>query len=104
MKERIGPVTPNKVASLALLFAGLAAFACARFIKAWDGEYWAGIGLLLLAASFLVDALLPGGSKPTDEQVAMVRRAGIPYRDGAEKIMGLALGGAFLAGGIYLVS
>lgn len=98
----MGPVTPTKVASYALLFAGLAVLLAGRWVDALAGGFGWGIALILVALSFLVDALLPGGSELSDEQVVMLRHAGIPYRPGAEKVVSLVLGVPLLAAGLVL--
>jgi len=101
-KDRIGPITPNKVASLGLLFAGIATLASARLVEALDGGLWAGIALVQFALSFYVDAILPGGSKFSDEQIVFMRHYRIPYRPGGERIFSLVLGTMFLLPGAYL--
>ncbi|HEV2745805.1 MAG TPA: hypothetical protein VGW34_00725 [Allosphingosinicella sp.] len=99
----MGPVTPTKVAGYGLVLAGLALLLAGRVIDALGGSFWAGVALILIALSCLVDALLPGGSELTDEQIVMLRHAGIPYRKGAEKVVSIVFGVALLGGGLYLL-
>ncbi len=98
----MGPVTPNKIVSYTLLFAGLAFLIGGRVIDALSGSFWAGIALILLGLSCLIDALLPGGSELTDEQIVMIRHMRIPYRTGAEKIVSALCGVGLLGGGLYM--
>lgn len=100
----MGPMTPTKVASLKLCFAGIAVLIGRRMIEPWSGAFGIGVALLLFAFSFLVDALLPGGSEISDEQVAMLKHMGIPYRPGAEKILSIAIGVVLLPIGVYLTA
>ncbi|HWH23043.1 MAG TPA: hypothetical protein VNT25_07140 [Allosphingosinicella sp.] len=104
LAKQLGPMTPNKAASITLLFAGIAALLAAKLVSGIDGSFWAGIGLIALGLSFLVDGLLPGGSQFTDEQVAMMRRAGLPDMAGAAKILDLVVGVPLLLGGFYLIA
>jgi hypothetical protein len=98
----MGPVTPNKIVSYTLLFAGFALLLGGRVIDAVGGSFWVGFALILLGLSCLIDALLPGGSELTDEQIVMIRHMRIPYRAGAEKVVGSLCGLVLLAGGTYL--
>ncbi len=98
----MGPVTPNKIVSYTLLFAGFALLIGGRVADGLSGSFWVGIALILLGLSCLVDALLPGGSELTDEQIVMIRHMRIPYRAGAEKVVGALCGLALLAGGVYI--
>lgn len=100
----MGTVTPTKVASYGLCIAGLLLLLAGRVVEPLQGGFWAGIALLLLGLSCFVDALLPGGSELTPEQVAMIRHIGLPYRDGAEKIASIVFGAVLLLGGLYLIS
>jgi hypothetical protein len=100
----MGTVTPTKIASYGLCFAGLLLLLAGRAVEALEGGFWVGVALLLLALSCFVDSLLPGGSELTDEQVAMIRHVGLPYREGAEKIASIGLGALFVLGGLYLIS
>lgn len=100
----MGPVTPTKIASYGLCFAGLFLLLAGRAIEAVQGGFWAGVALLLLALSCFVDSLLPGGSELTSEQVAMIRHMGMPYREGAEKVASIILGLVLLLGGLYLIN
>ena len=98
----MGPMTPTKIASLGLCFAGIAVLIGGRIIESWSGGFGVGVALLLIGLSFLVDALLPGGSELSDEQIAMLKHMSIPYRPGAERILSIAIGVVLLPIGIYL--
>lgn len=99
----MGPMTPTKIASLALFGAGLLILLFgARLVPAW-GDGATMIAVFVLSSSFLVDALLPGGSELAADQVAMLKQAGIPYRPGAEKILSIGIGIVLLLTGVYLL-
>jgi hypothetical protein len=100
----LGPVTPTKVVSYGLCIAGLLLLLASRVAEPLQGGFWAGIALLLLGAGCLIDALLPGGSEISPEQVAMIRHIGLPYRDGADKVVNGVAGVLLLASGFYLIS
>lgn len=99
-----GEMTPTRIASYGLTFAGLALLLAGRIVPALQGSWWIGIALLIIAIACFVDALLPGGSELTDEQIVILRHSGVPYRDGWIKIANLILGVALALGGAYLVS
>ena len=99
----MGMVTPTKVASYGLCIAGLALLIGGRVVPEIQGSFWIGIALLLIALSCLVDALLPGGSEMSAEHIAMMRHAGIPWRDGTEKVASIVVGCALGLGGTYLL-
>jgi hypothetical protein len=98
----MAPVTPNKIVSYSLVFAGLALLIAGRAVDSLGGGFWVGVALILLGLSCLVDSLLPGGSELSDEQIVMIRHLRIPYRPGAEKVVNVLCGAALLAGGAYL--
>ena len=100
----MGPVTPTKIASYGLSIAGLLLLLAGRAVETFQGGFWAGIALLLLALSCFVDSLLPGGSELNPEQVAMIRHIGVPYREGAEKVASVILGVVLAGGGLYLIN
>ena len=99
----MGPVTPTKIASYGLCIAGLLLLLAGRLVDPLQGGYWAGIAVLLLGLSCLVD-ILPGGSEISAEHVTMIRHLCIPYRDGWEKIASAILGVLLIAGGAYLIA
>ena len=99
----MGPVTPTKIASYGLCIAGLLLLLAGRLVEPLQGGSWAGIAVLLLGLSCLVD-ILPGGSEISAEHVTMIRHLGIPYRDGWEKIASAILGVLLMAGGAYLIA
>lgn len=104
IRDRVGPVTPNKIVSLTLLFAGIFSLAAARFVPSFDGGLWSGIALTLLALSFFVDGLFPGGSEFDDQQIVFMKHYGIPYRPGGEKLFSLGVGTLLLLPGLYLLA
>lgn len=101
----MGPMTPTKVASFLLFGAGVAILLFgARLVPGWDGGFAIALAALVLSSSFLVDALLPGGSELTADQVAMLKHVGVPYRPGAEKLLSIAIGIVLLLTGVYLIA
>lgn len=98
----MGPVTPTKIVSYGLVFAGLALLLAGRTVDSLGGAYWIGIALILLGLSCLVDSLFPGGTELTDEQIVMIRHLRLPYRKGAEKVVNIVCGIALLFGGAWL--
>ena len=82
------------VAGFALLIGG-------RVAAAFSDPLWTAAALLLLGASCLLEAGLPGGSKLTDQQIAALRHVRLPYREGMERAANLSAGVALVAGGLW---
>ena len=99
----MGTMTPTKAASFALLFAGFAVLLFgSRLSDALAGSAGTAAGLVLIGLSCLVDAVLPGGSELTDEQAVLLRHAGIPYRQGAEKVVSTVVGAVLVLAGAWI--
>jgi hypothetical protein len=101
--RRLSATRLNRLVTYTLLFAGLIILLAGRLTTAFQGDDWVAAGLILFGSSCFTDPLLPGSTELTAQQVAMIRHAGIPYRDGAERIVSLIVGTAFLASGLYVL-
>ena len=93
----------NRTLNLGCLFAGIAILIAGRVVESLRGSLWAGVALILIGLSFLIDSLLPGGSKMSNEQVVMLKRVGIPYRPGGERPFFIAIGLIFAAAGTAVI-
>jgi hypothetical protein len=97
-------MTPTKVISLALFFAGLAVLLPLRFTTDVDAGLLTGIGIALIGLSFRADALLPGGSELTVEQEVMLKQIGITTSTRALRAFSVVIGAPLTLLGFYLAA
>ena len=100
----MGPMTPTKIVSLALFFAGLAVLLPLRLASNANSGLLTGIGLTLIGLSFLADALLPGGSELTVEQEVMLKHIGITTSTRALRAFSVVIGAPLTLLGLYLAA
>ncbi|MDT9597418.1 hypothetical protein [Sphingosinicella rhizophila] len=91
----------NRLVTYGLLFSAIIILVAGR-LGALQGGGWTVAGLILFGLSCFTDPLLPGSTELTPQQVAMIRHIGLPYRQGAEKVVSMLVGTCFLASGLYL--
>lgn len=103
LRETIGPVTPAKLIGLSMFAVGVIILLASKWLPGDTPGWWSGIALLLIGASFFADTLLPGGSKFSPEQLAMMEHMKIPVRAGMERWFNIIVGTLIIAGGLYLV-
>jgi hypothetical protein len=101
IRDLFGEPTPTKVLSWVLFALGVLVALGSRMAD--PASTWLGTGLILIGLSMLVDVLLPGGSELTDEQIKLVRHAGIPQAHRAHKWLSLGLGVPLISIGAWLV-
>lgn len=101
--DLFGKATPTKVLSWALFVAGVTGLIASRMVDS-DRDWWLGAAVIMIGLSMVLDAVLPGGSELSDEQVALVRHVGIPKPNIAQKLLSLVLGLPLIAWGCWLLT
>jgi hypothetical protein len=92
------------IVTYAPLLLGLILLIAGRATPELRGSFWIGVALLLISASCLIYAAIPGDGDLSDQQVAALQRLGIRYTPALGRAANALVGALLVAGAVWLLA